>query len=63
MPVTFKIGEDDEKSPVYYTFGTMEEIDDFYTKAVQYINSCLKEGWKIKDRIDWQRMKEEYDAL
>ena len=51
LPVTFKFGDND--NPVYYKFTTLEELTDFYTKALQYINTTLKEGWNKKDSIDW----------
>jgi hypothetical protein len=53
LPVKFKIGETENKEPVYHTFETMEEFTDFYTKAIAYINKCLNEGWELKDSIDW----------
>lgn len=51
LPVTFKFG--DNNNPVYYTFETMGEFTDFYTKAMTYINTCLQEGWTKKDSINW----------
>ena len=51
LSVTFKFGDND--NPVYYKFTTLEELTDFYTKAIQYINTTLKEGWDKKDSIDW----------
>ena len=51
LPVTFKFGSTD--SPVYYTFESLEDISDFYVSAITYINTCLAEGWKKKDSIDW----------
>ena len=51
LPVTFKFGPTD--SPVYYTFESLEDISDFYVSAMAYINTCLSEGWKKKDSIDW----------
>lgn len=59
LPVTFKMGEDRKGTPVYHTFETMEDADDFYVKAVGYINQCLNEGWARKDSIDWSIYKEE----
>ena len=53
LPVTFKFGDND--NPVYYKFTTLEELTDFYTKAIQYINTTLKEGWNKKDSIDWSK--------
>jgi hypothetical protein len=51
LPVTFKFGSTD--SPVYYTFESLKDISDFYVSAMTYINTCLAEGWKKKDSIDW----------
>lgn len=59
LPVTFKMGEDEEGNPVYHTFETMEDADDFYIKAVAYINQTLAAGWAEKDSIDWAP----YEAL
>ena len=59
LPVTFKMGEDADGNPVYHTFETMEDADDFYIKAVTYINQTLAEGWAEKDGIDWTP----YEAL
>lgn len=52
LPVTFKMGEKNGV-PVYHIFETMEEADDFYTKAVAFINQTLAEGWAKKDNFDW----------
>lgn len=57
LPVTFKLGETDDETPVYHTFETFEEIDGFYTQAFGYINQCLNEGWQRKDAIDWEPYK------
>ena len=51
LPTVFKFGTTD--NPVYYSFGTLEDISDFYISAMSYINTCLAEGWKKKDSIDW----------
>lgn len=50
LPVTFKFGTDE--SPVYRTFETLDELADFYTKAVKHIQEMLEDGWKNKDAID-----------
>lgn len=52
LPVTFKMGERNGV-PVYHTFETMEEADDFYTKALAFINQTLVDGWQKKDGFDW----------
>lgn len=51
LPVTFKLGEDENGAAVYHTFETLEDITDFYTKAFAYINTCLTDGWTAKDTI------------
>ena len=53
LPVTFKMGEDEEGNPVYHTFKTMEDADDFYLQAMAYIKTTLAAGWSEKDSIDW----------
>ena len=47
LPVTFKFGTDN--APGYHTFNTVEELSDFYTKAMQHILSALADGWSKKD--------------
>lgn len=56
LPVTFKFGSMDE--PVYHEFTTIEELQDFYLSATAHINSCLQEGWKKKDSINWNEYEE-----
>lgn len=55
LPIKFKFGTTDE--PVYHTFETLEELSDFYVKAMTYINTCLEEGWIEKDSINWEDYK------
>jgi hypothetical protein len=52
LPVTFKMGERNGV-PVYHSFETMEEAEDFYVHAVAFINHTLTEGWTKKDSTDW----------
>lgn len=59
LPLTFKLGEDEEGKPVYQTFESAEELNSFYLSAFAYINQCLNEGWQKKDSINWS----EYEAL
>ena len=53
LPVTFKLGEREDGTPVYHTFETMAGAQDFYVKAVAHINQTLAAGWQEKDAIDW----------
>lgn len=51
LPITFKFGTDDK--PVYHEFKTLEDITDFYVKAVAFKDTVLSEGWKTKDSFDF----------
>ena len=43
LPVTFKMGEDEEGNPVYHTFETMEDADDFYLECLWPTSTtCLR---------------------
>ena len=53
VPVTYKLGEDDEGNPIYHTFETTEELDEFCRLTVGYVSQCLADGWREKDSIDW----------
>lgn len=53
LPIVFKFGTTSE--PIYYSFTTIEELNDFYTKAIAYINATLKTGWNEKDAIDFTK--------
>ena len=51
LPVMFKFGTVEE--PVYYTFNTIEELNDFYLKSTKFIQQTLEDGWKEKDTFDF----------
>lgn len=51
LPVTIKVGDTTDYS--YITFNTIDELSDFYITGYRHIQSCLEEGWKKKDSIDW----------
>lgn len=51
LPMTFKFSNDTEN--VYYTFQTIDEITDFYMKAIKHIQTSLETGWLKKDKINW----------
>ena len=56
LPVVFKFGTTDE--PVYHQFSSIEELSDFYLKAIQFISDTLATGWAMKDSIDWSEYEE-----
>lgn len=51
LPVEFKFGT--EELPMYQVFHTTEELQKFYLPAVEHIQQCYTEGWRMKDGIDW----------
>ena len=59
LPVTFKLGEQEDGTPIYHQFTTAEELTQFYLQAAAYKNQCLADGWAEKDSIDWAP----YEAL
>lgn len=54
---TFKFGT--TENPVYHTFESLEDLQDFYLKAMTYVNETLNQGWNVKDTINWK----EYEDL
>lgn len=50
LPVTFKLGTDDE--PYYRTFDTVESLQEFYVNAMRHIQDVLEEGWRKKDAVN-----------
>lgn len=56
LPVTFKLGEDGNCNAVYHTFETMEDFTDFFTKAIQWVNGCIADGWREKDSVDYEKL-------
>ena len=59
IPVKFKIGEDEEGTPVYETFESFEELNQFYVGAFAFVKQTIDAGWAEKDSIDWAP----YEAL
>jgi len=49
LPVTFKLGTDD--NPSYVEFDNLSDFSSFYIGAMQWIQNCLAEGWKKKAAI------------
>ena len=52
-PVTYKISEHADKSPVYEHFANIEELARFYLGGVAYIEQTLQEGWQKKGTFDF----------
>ena len=50
LPVKFKFGTDEQ--PVYHTFTTLEELQEFYMISLAFVQQVLDEGWQEKDNLD-----------
>ncbi len=59
VPVTFKIGEEADGSPIYQEFTTKTDLKNFVEACVLWKQQCLNDGWAEKDGIDWSP----YEAL
>lgn len=55
LPVTFKFGTDEQ--PLYRKFITLEELTDFYTKAMLHVQNTLADGWEKKDTFDLDKYR------
>lgn len=51
LPIIFKFGDDE--TPIYYEFKTIEDITNFYTSCINYIQKTLLNGWEKKENINW----------
>ncbi len=54
-PVTLKIGEESDGTPIYQDFETAEELKGFSDACSVWKQQCLQAGWKEKDGIDWSQ--------
>ena len=57
LPVVFKFGTDE--TPVYREFSALDELADFYTKAMLHIQKTLADGWKKKDTFSLNKYQVE----
>lgn len=57
-PVTLKIGEQEDGTPVYYEFENSEQLTDFRTACNNHKQTALSAGWQEKDGIDWAPYEE-----
>ena len=58
-PVTLKIGEQEDGTPIYETFDTKTDLKAFNEACTLWKQQCLSEGYSEKDAIDWTP----YEAL
>lgn len=52
-PLTLKLNEDADATPIYHTFENKEEFKQFSKEASTYILGTIMKGWKEKDNVDW----------
>lgn len=52
-PVTLKIGEQEDGTPVYHDFESSEQLTDFRTACNAHKQAALSAGWQENDAIDW----------
>lgn len=57
FPLTLKVNEEEDATPVYYTFATREDFDKFSKEASAYILNTIMDGWKEKDAVDWSKFE------
>lgn len=63
VPAMFKIGEQEDGTPIYHTFETKEKMTAFATACTQWRQQCLQEGWQRKDAIDWTPYEEALEKM
>lgn len=59
VPVTLKIGEEEDGTPIYHQFDTSEELKAFSDACNAWKQQCLAAGYAEKDGVDWTP----YEAL
>ena len=59
VPATFKIGEQEDGTPIYHTFETAEDMKAFNDAFIVWKQQCLAAGYQEKDGIDWSQYGQE----
>ena len=54
VPVTLKIGEEEDGTPIYHQFDTAEDLKAFSDACNAWKQQCLTAGYAEKDSIDWE---------
>lgn len=50
LPVKFKFGTDEQ--PMYHTFTTLDDLQEFHMTSLAFVQQVLDEGWQEKDNLD-----------
>ena len=53
FPLTLKLNEKADATPIYHTFQTRDEFKKFGEAAACFILETIRNGWKEKDNVDW----------
>lgn len=53
FPLTLKLNEKADATPIYHTFQTRDEFKKFSEAAACFILETIRNGWKEKDNVDW----------
>ena len=62
VPVTFKIGEQTDGTPIYHEFTTVEDLKAFNDACVAWKQQCLTDGYAEKDGIDWTPYQQAFET-
>ena len=54
VPVTLKIGEEEDGTPIYHQFDTAEDLKASSDACNAWKQQCLTAGYAEKDSIDWE---------
>lgn len=54
-PLTLKINEQEDGTPVYHTFENATDFIAFSQAACAYVIETVQDGWREKDSVDWTK--------
>ena len=52
-PLTLKINEQEDGTPIYHTFENASDFVAFSQAASLYVIETVQSGWEEKDNVDW----------
>lgn len=52
-PLTFKLGEQSDGAPAFFSFESAAQFREFAQAAKQHKQECYARGWDEKAEIDW----------
>jgi hypothetical protein len=62
VPVTFKIGEQEDGTPIYHEFTTAEDLKAFNDACIAWKQQCLTNGYAEKDSIEWTPYQQTFET-